>query len=271
MSRGKTCPLLRALIERFPDRTKDDLYARIMCGEVAVDGIAVKNPKADVSFDSQLEFKRERYVSRGGYKLEGALDDHHIVPKAKVVLDAGSSTGGFTHCLLLNGASHVHSVDVGYNQLAYSLRSNPRVIVHERCNVMNLTELVPRPNIAVADLSFRSLYGAASYILTLVCDNILLALVKPQFEWRDPPATFRGVIHSSTDILRVLKELVELLSENGIRIFSVSESRVRGRHGNREFFFLLRRERPNPDEAFDKIKAAVDAGPTKTVIQPSHV
>jgi len=231
--------LLDILTELYPDVSRDELYARIMCGEVIVAGETIRDPKAQVRADAPIAFRRDTYVSRGGLKLEGALQAHRIDPRQKVVLDAGASTGGFTDCLLTKGAAYVHAVDVGWNQLHYSLRRRSDVGVHERCNIMDLTFLDPHPDFAVADLSFRSLRGAARHIVSLTSDRRLLALVKPQFEWRNTPDTFDGVVRSESDLRDILEVLSGELSTEGLGIYSITESVIRGRTGNREFFFLV--------------------------------
>lgn len=233
--------LLDALSLANPGMERKALYARVMCGEVLVNGAVERDPKAPVPEGAQLSFRTGGYVSRGGTKLEKALADHQVDPVGKCVLDAGASTGGFTHCLLSHGAACVHAVDVGYNQLDYSLRRRPDVLVHERCNIMSVERLDPFPHFAVADLSFRSMQGAANHILDLVSEGFVLALIKPQFEWSDPRPGFNGVVRSASDLFGILEAVVTRLTADGVAIQSVSESPITGARGNREFFFLLER------------------------------
>jgi 23S rRNA (cytidine1920-2'-O)/16S rRNA (cytidine1409-2'-O)-methyltransferase len=238
-----TIRLLSALAGAFPDIETKELYARILCGEVLVNGVVWKDPRAKVSPNYVFTFRDRNYVSRGGEKLAGALRDHRVDPRGKVVLDAGASTGGFTECLLDRGAAYVHAVDVGYNQLDYSLRRRPDVAVHERTNIMQVSALHPCPDFAVADLSFRSLRGAAKHILGLVEEEFLLALVKPQFEWGDPDPSFDGVVRREADLSAILLDLARDLLDEGVAVAGASESPVTGRRGNREFFFSLRPSR----------------------------
>ena len=150
-----------------------------------------------------MEISFPKYVSRGGFKLEKALSEFGMDVTGLVMLDAGSSTGGFTDCLLQNGAKAVHSVDVGFNLLDFKIRNDSRVVVHEKQNIMTLTKeaLVPAPQAAVADLSFRSIKGAASHILDLVGDTWLIALIKPQFEVPKWQENFFGVV-DDPDLMR---------------------------------------------------------------------
>jgi 23S rRNA (cytidine1920-2'-O)/16S rRNA (cytidine1409-2'-O)-methyltransferase len=182
-------------------------------------------------------------------------------PKGLVWLDAGASTGGFTDCLLSRGALAVHAVDVGYNQLAWKLRSDKRVIVHEKTNIMEVEKksLVPSPSFAVADLSFRSLRGAASKILSLLkpaSDAGLIALVKPQFENPDEE-NFNGVVKSQTVIKNVLELLAADLEHEGVYIENAALSAIAGRKGNSEIFLLLsadpERKPPDISEKFNSV------------------
>ena len=211
-----------------------------------VNGGILKDPKTLIGKDSRVEFCEDRYVSRGGEKLSHALDRFPVEVGEKVILDVGSSTGGFTHCLLTRGAAGVHAVDVGFNRLSYSLRMDARVYVHERTNVMALRTLEPTPHGAAADLSFRSIHGAASRILALTGEGWLIALIKPQFEWRNPPPDFDGVVRDSGALREILWGLMKLLLDEGVYLHAALPSPITGRRGNQEFFFLLRNV-PGPE------------------------
>jgi 23S rRNA (cytidine1920-2'-O)/16S rRNA (cytidine1409-2'-O)-methyltransferase len=189
--------LLSLLTERFPQKSRDELFSLILCGDVSVDGSKIRDPKSEVPRDAYISIERRRFVSRGGDKLDHALSVFGIDVRGKVVIDAGSSTGGFTDCLLQRGAVAVHAVDVGFNLLAYALRNDPRVILHERTGVMDIRGFLPQAHIATADLSFRSIRGAASHLISQTIDHKLVALIKPQFEWRNPPSSFDGVLRDS--------------------------------------------------------------------------
>jgi len=243
----KRIPLLALLKKRYPDLDADDLYARIVCGEVFIAEERISDPKHLVPADSVPAFRVRRFVSRGGEKLEEAIRRLGIDVTGLIFVDAGASTGGFTDCLLSRGAAIVHAVDVGYNQLAYSLRKDPRVIVHERTNIMELEALNPVPDAAVADLSFRSLRGAASKILALTRLGWGLVLFKPQFERAsglldggDRTYPFDGVVRNNDERRHLLNELKKRLSEEGIATAAAIESPVPGRKkGNREIVLLI--------------------------------
>ena len=232
-------PLLTLLKKKYPGFSGDKLYSHILCGEVIVDGGVIKNPKELFSPDAEVVLADKKYVSRGGFKLEKALDYWHLDVKGKVVLDAGSSTGGFTDCLLQHGAALVHAVDSGSNQLDFKLRQNPAVLVREKTNIMDVESLDPQPDIAVCDLSFRSIVHAASHILSLTREKKLIALVKPQFEERGLVPGFDGVIRKDEDVRRVLAETERLLEEDNSYIVDMIESPILGTKGNREFLCII--------------------------------
>lgn len=236
----KRRPLLDLLVSRHPDLTREELLAFVLSGEVLVNGERIREARRAVPTEAEIRFEGERYVSRGGYKLEHALDYWEIPVVGKVFLDAGSSTGGFTDCLLQRGAAAVHAVDVGRNQLAYRLRRDSRVIVHEQTNIMDVQALDPVPAAAVCDLSFRSAVGAVQRLLSLVNERRVMALVKPQFEIDPDTPGFDGVVRDSRLLEETLRRVVERLEAAGIAVVGATASPVRGRRGNREFLFLLR-------------------------------
>lgn len=232
-------PLLQLLRRRYRQHDSEYLLSRVLCGEVYVDGERIRDPKSQVNHDSEVQILGDRFVSRGGVKLEYVIKSLDIPIRDRVFLDCGSSTGGFTDCLLQNGARFVHAVDVGTNQLAYKLRIDKRVGVYERTNILSVDILNPPPEFAVVDLSFRSLRRAAAYILDLVDTHAALMLVKPQFEWTNPDENFRGVVENSDTLVSILAQLaVDLKSEN-VGVAKIVPSPILGRKGNREFFFHL--------------------------------
>jgi len=247
----KKVPLLTLLKKNYPGYSGDKLYSHILCGDVIVDGGVIKNPKELFSPEAAVEISDKKYVSRGGFKLEKALETWNIDVKGKVVLDAGSSTGGFTDCLLQHGAALVHAVDSGSNQLDYKLRQNPAVMVREKTNIMDVApgDLDPQPDIAVCDLSFRSIVHAASHILSLTKEKKLIALVKPQFEERGLVSGFDGVIRKEEDVRRVLAETARLLAEDHSYIADTIESPILGTKGNREFLCIITGEPSVPLES----------------------
>ena len=250
MGKVKRRPLAEVLSKRYPEYSKDQLVAYIVCRNVKVDGQVCTDPKKSIDPDTTMELVFDKYVSRGGFKLEHALDSWHMDPIGLVMLDAGSSTGGFTDCLLQRGALCVHSVDVGYNQLDFRLRTDPRVVVHEKQNIMTLEGLDPRPQAAVADLSFRSIRGAASHILNLTEDKWLISLIKPQFEvprWKEG---FFGVVTDIALLHEVMLGVYDALAAEGVGIHALVPSPILGRKGNAEFLALLKPAEGMPKLAF---------------------
>ena len=234
----KKKPVLDVLTERFQEYSRKELYSMIMCGEIKVNGETIRSPQNHILPEADINLSSKKWVSRGGEKLDHAMVEWGISAEKKVVLDAGSSTGGFTDCLLQRKASLVHAVDVGYNQLDYSLRIDSRVNVLERTNIMSVEELEPVPNFAVADLSFRSISGAASHILRLTSDNLLIALIKPQFELPETEG-FDGVIRDEEILHEVIRKTALNLQVEGVGLRAVIESPIKGGKGNTEFLFLL--------------------------------
>ncbi len=236
--------LLAELLRRHPELDEREARGRILSGDVIVGDVPLTKPGAPFRDDMPMTLKpRPRFVSRAGEKLDAALDRLAVDVRQRTVIDAGSATGGFTDCLLARGAALVYSVDVGRSLLAWKLRCDPRVRLLERTNVMSLERgsLAPTPHGAVCDLAFRSILGAASHLIGLTQEGWLLALVKPQFEWREPPPGFRGVVHGEPETLEILSRLVRELGREGLAVQGACPSPVRGRKGNREFFFLIRR------------------------------
>ena len=225
-----------------PEMSKDQASALISCRNVYVNGELCPDPKQLFPSDSTVEVIFPKYVSRGGFKLEKALSKFNLDVTGLVMLDAGSSTGGFTDCLLQSGAKAVHSVDVGFNLLDYKIRNDSRVFVHERQNIMTLEkqDIVPPAQAAVADLSFRSIKGAASHVLDLVGHTWMVALIKPQFEVPRWQENFFGVIEDPGLLRSTLEGVFENLTSDGIGICRATVSPIKGHKGNTEFLALLK-------------------------------
>ncbi len=231
--------LLHILKDRYPDIEEKKLFAHIMCGEVICNGGRIKNPKQKFKTDCDITIEGMKYVSRGGFKLEDGLEAFNCSVHGLICIDAGCSTGGFTDCLLQNGASKVFAVDVGSSQLAWSLVNNPQVVPMEKTNIMSIEELIPKPHFAVADLSFRSVLRPAQKLFSLISGSEILVLVKPQFEWEKPDENFNGVIKEGNTIISICLNLIEKLSSNGIYSKKIALSKTKGRRGNQELLFLL--------------------------------
>lgn len=236
---AKKTPILLKLKEEYPQYNKDELTAFIICKNIYVNNELVTDSKCKIDKDSKIELSFGKYVSRGGLKLEKALEVFNFNVKDKVVLDAGSSTGGFSDCLLQNGAKCIHCVDVGYNQLAWKLRNDERIIVHEKQNIMHLNSLDPKPELAVCDLSFRSIKNAASHILNLCGNTKLICLIKPQFEIVKFERDFSGVVEDVDLLKNTIIHVYDILIEDNVFVEDIIISPIKGRKGNIEFLSLL--------------------------------
>jgi 23S rRNA (cytidine1920-2'-O)/16S rRNA (cytidine1409-2'-O)-methyltransferase len=230
--------LLDLLSDRYPDVGRGELLARIVCGEAIINGERLRDPHERVASDVTATFCTPRYVGRGGYKLEHAIRSWDLIVDGRTFLDAGSSTGGFTDCLLQHGARAVHAVDAGYNQLDYRLRRDARVFVHERTRVETITALDPVPDAAVADLSLASLADVTAGMLALTRERWGVLLVKPQYEWRSPSDEFDGTVPRD-ELAPILIDLLYRLRSSGVFCSRCVPSPIAGRKGNTEFFALV--------------------------------
>jgi len=216
----------------------------IMAGEVFVDGQLVYKPSDSFPFNARITIASQpQYVSRGGIKLEKAFSEFKDIPvKGSVCADVGASTGGFTDCLLQNGALKVYAIDVGYGQLHQSMRDNNAVIVMERTNVKSLV-LLPEPiDIVTIDVSFISLGRVFPVIKKWNQEKLMyvIALVKPQFEvGRKIAAVGKGVIRLEKDRQRALDSVIEMAGVEGYQIHGYTESPIQGPKGNVEYLLHL--------------------------------
>ena len=219
----------------------------IRAGQVLVDGSPEVRPARDVAEDALVQLRGEtlRYVSRGGLKLEKALAVFEVSPEGKICLDCGASTGGFTDCLLQNGAARVYALDVGSGQLAEKLRSDPRVVNMERFNVRELQpgDLPEKPQLAVADVSFISLRLILPAVSRAIApEGEILCLIKPQFEAGRSRVGKKGVVRDSAVHREILEELFLFFPTLGLYPAGLSWSPIRGPEGNIEYLCHLRRE-----------------------------
>ena len=228
--------------------------AVIMGGSVFVNGERAIKPGVQVEETAELEVrggKKAKYVSRGGLKLEKALQEFDISPEGKVCIDCGASTGGFTDCLLQNGAKLVYAIDVGYGQLAWRLRSDPRVIVMERTNVRNITrdKFEPRPQLAVIDVSFISLKLVLPAVWEVLADDgKVICLIKPQFEAGREQVGKKGVVRDPAVHARVIEKVAAHASELGLHIAGLDFSPIKGPEGNIEYLGHLQKDKPGTPE-----------------------
>ena len=225
--------------------SREKAKALIMAGSVFVNGQKETKPGTRVAEDAEITVKGEKlpYVSRGGLKLEKALNTFAIDPTDFVCIDCGASTGGFTDCLLQRGAKHVFAVDVGYGQLAWSLRTDERVTVMERTNARSLTpDMFPeRMDIAVMDMSFISLHLVLPAVRTLLKDGgQVVCLVKPQFEAGREKVGKKGVVRDPAVHREVLENFVSSVAGLGFSVAGMSFSPVRGPEGNIEYLAWLK-------------------------------
>ncbi len=235
----KKIKLLEFVSSKYKNYTTKEVYSKILCGRVFINSERIRDPKRLIDLESDIEIREKKFVSRGGEKLFFAIQEWGIDVKNRVFIDAGCSTGGFTDCLLKNGASHVYAVDVGKNQLDYSIRSDRRVTAIERTNIMSLNKFNIIPDAGVIDISFRSVVGVVSHILSIIKEKWIIALIKPQFEWKNPDKNFNGVIRDKSILLEVMEGVVDSLYRENVCIKNVLLSPVRGRKGNNEFLFYI--------------------------------
>ncbi len=233
------------LVEQGYADSRTKAQAIIMSGNVYVDGQKADKPGVSYEEHVQLEVRGAAcpYVSRGGLKLEKALRDFGVDPTGYVCSDSGASTGGFTDCLLQQGAKKVFAIDVGYGQLDWKIRSDPRVVVMERTNVRYVTpEQLGEPlDLSVIDVSFISLRIVLPVIKTFLkpdCGQVL-CLIKPQFEAGKEKVGKKGVVRDPAVHQEVLDDFVELTKETDFRILGLTFSPVKGPEGNIEFLAHL--------------------------------
>jgi 23S rRNA (cytidine1920-2'-O)/16S rRNA (cytidine1409-2'-O)-methyltransferase len=234
------------LVERGLAESVRKAQGMILAGEVRVDGERAHKAGMSLTERAQLEIvsRAQKYASRGGIKLEGALADFSIDPARRVCLDIGASTGGFTDCLLQNGASRVYVVDVNVSQLAWKLRQDHRVVRIERnARELRAEDLPERIDLAVADVSFISVTKVlkpAAHVLKLGAD--ILILVKPQFELPRQDVAEGGVVTDRSLHEKAVSAVRSAASEAGLEIVGVRPSRLPGTEGNQEYFLHARKK-----------------------------
>ena len=214
----------------------------LMSGSVYVDGQKVDKAGKLINPDSEIVVKDRlpKYVSRGGLKLEKALSEFQIDVKDKICLDVGSSTGGFTDCLLQHGAKNVHAIDVGYGQLDWKLRNDPRVILKERLNARYLKkeDIGEDVDIVTIDVSFISIKKVINSALqNLKNSGVLIGLIKPQFEVGKGEVGKGGIVRDPQKHKAVITDVEQFLNELGLQEIRTIESPILGAEGNKEFLF----------------------------------
>lgn len=244
--------------------SREKAQALIMAGQVIVNGKVVDKPGYKIKGDERIEVKSlPKYVSRGGEKLEWAIKKFGLNMEKKVCLDIGSSTGGFTDCMLQHGAKKIYAVDVGKGQMDYKLRQNPRVVLYEETDARELTEehLPEKVDLITCDVSFISLTKVLPNVLKFLKeDGELLVLVKPQFEL-SPKKVKKGIVREEKYKKEAIEKIVNFLKEKDFKILGITKARPKGTKGNEEFFIYAKRmgEEVNLEKAIEEaLKEVID-------------
>lgn len=256
------------LVQQGLANSRELAKAYIMAGNVYVDGQKEDKAGTKVAVTAKLEVKgnQMKYVSRGGYKLEKAMDVFGIRLNGKICLDIGASTGGFTDCMLQNGASKVYAIDVGYGQFAWKLRNDERVVCLEKTNVRYVThEQVPdEGDFASIDVSFISLTKVLPAVLGVLGEKgQLVCLIKPQFEAGREKVGKKGVVRDSSVHREAIEMIVEYVRTQSLGILGLDFSPIKGPEGNIEYLIYLDKSQSGMHE--DEVQARVD-----TVVAQSH-
>ncbi|MBN1581261.1 MAG: TlyA family RNA methyltransferase [Anaerolineae bacterium] len=250
------------LVERNLVSSRSKAQRLVMANQVTVNGQQVTKPGTRVDTDAEIAIVESLpYASRGGFKLEEALDAFRVDATGLVVADVGASTGGFTDCLLQRGARRVYAIDVGYGQLAWTLRQDPRVVVMERTNARYLESLPEPVDLATVDASFISLTLLLPRIAGwLKSEGTVIPLIKPQFEAGKDQVGKGGVIRDPKIHHQVLAHILTWAAENGLPPCGLVRSPLKGPSGNIEFLALLKKSTsPLPWNHSEAIQAVLSA------------
>jgi 23S rRNA (cytidine1920-2'-O)/16S rRNA (cytidine1409-2'-O)-methyltransferase len=233
------------LVERGLAASRERAQAMLLAGQVRVDGAPTGKAGSQVSKDARIEIVGEtlRYASRAGLKLEGALEDFGVDPTDRVCLDVGSSTGGFTDCLLQRGARKVYAVDVTIDQLDWKLRRDPRVATIEKnARYLKREDIGEAPSLVTADVSFISVTKILPAVVPIAPVGVdFLILIKPQFELEKRDVGKGGIVRDAALREKAVERVRAAAIETGLEILGVHPSRVAGAEGNQEFFLHARR------------------------------
>jgi len=250
------------LVEKGFFTSRERAKASIMAGVVYVDNQKVDKAGEEVKIDSVIEVRENicPYVSRGGLKLEKAVNEFGLQLSGKICMDMGASTGGFTDCMLKNGAVKVYAVDVGYGQLDWKLRTDERVVCMERTNVRYLTEneISDKLDFVSIDVSFISLTKVLPVAYNLTKENgEVVCLIKPQFEAQREQVGKKGVVRDSSVHEQVIEKVISFSSELGFKVKNLNFSPIKGPEGNIEFLLYLSKIEENE---FDIKQTVLNAG-----------
>jgi 23S rRNA (cytidine1920-2'-O)/16S rRNA (cytidine1409-2'-O)-methyltransferase len=237
----------RLLTERGFAESREKAQALIFAGQVLVQGQKIDKAGAPVQRDAEIRILGEAlpYVSRGGLKLEKAMQEFRVSVSGKAALDVGASTGGFTDCLLQHGCAKVYAVDVGYGQIAWKLRQDPRVVVIERTNIREMgPSVIPEPvDVAVIDVSFISLEKVIPAVLKfLKSDSEIIALIKPQFEVGKESVGKGGIVRDEAARSAAVERVAAFFRDTGLDVKGVIPSPITGQDGNVEFLIYAIRK-----------------------------
>jgi 23S rRNA (cytidine1920-2'-O)/16S rRNA (cytidine1409-2'-O)-methyltransferase len=232
------------IVERKLAPSRERAQALLLAGQVRVNGTRMDKPGTQIATESRIEIAGEtlRYASRGGVKLEGALEDFGILPDDRVCLDIGSSTGGFTDCLLQHGARKVLAVDVTVNQLDWKLQQDKRVVMVERnARYLRAEDIGERADFVTVDVSFISVSKILPAVVPAAAPGAdLLILVKPQFELERNEVGNGGIVRDSALHQKAVERVRKAALEAGLEVIGVKPSRLPGAEGNQEFFLHAR-------------------------------
>lgn len=252
------------LVKRGLAPSREKAKTMIMEGNVFVEN--QREDKAGATFDTEAEITVKgntlKYVSRGGLKLEKAMTHFGITLEGKVCMDIGASTGGFTDCMLQNGAVKVYSVDVGYGQFAWKLRQDPRVVCMEKTNIRYVTpaDIDDVLDFASVDVSFISLTKVLIPARELLRDGgEMVCLIKPQFEAGREKVGKKGVVRDKAVHEEVVERIIEFASQNGFFVKNLEYSPIKGPEGNIEYLVYIRKDETGGVDAAVDIEAVVDA------------
>ena len=250
---GKKERLDVLLVEKNIISSREKAKACIMEGKVYVEGQKVDKAGEKVNSDANIEYRGDtlKYVSRGGLKLEKAMNEYDISLENKVCMDIGASTGGFTDCMLQNGACKVFSVDVGYGQFAWKLRTDERVVCMERTNIRYVTpdDIGELLDFASIDVSFISLKKIMPATLNLLKESgEVVALIKPQFEAGREKVGKKGVVREKETHKEVVYGIVDYLLEQDLNVLGVNYSPIKGPEGNREYLVYFTKDKAKISE-----------------------
>ena len=233
------------LLERGIVQSRERAKGLILSGDVRVNGNPVNKAGTLIDENAEIEITKDiPYVSRGGLKLEKAIKEFNINVKDKAAIDVGASTGGFTDCLIQYGAKKVYAVDVGYGQLAWKLRNDPRVVIIERKNVRYIkpSDIGEPVDIATIDVSFISLKLVLPVVKNLLKENgEIIALIKPQFEVGRGEVGKGGIVKDEEKHKKVISEIKSFAIDSGFKVLNVTKSPIAGQKGNVEFLIYLQK------------------------------